>query len=106
MVLVTMSACQNPSLGTKLEVMRSLRFLTRDKNLNFCQIFKLNIALSLLIDDIEGILNLLDKQKIVSEEVEIIEKELAETSGLIWPRVSIIGTRIKYLEKPTKPKYC
>ena len=94
MVLATEEACLDPSIKNKLAVTRSLKNLLEDKCLDFYPIFKLNIALSLIIDDLEKSVAAFRKNNLSAEEIEMIEKEVAESALLLWPKISMVGTRI------------
>ena len=93
-VMLAMSAIEKNEVKNKLDVLDITTQLLKRSTLEFSQMFKLNIALDLLIENLESILDTYHQNNLSSEEITSLEETLSEARKVAWPIPRIVAKRM------------
>ena len=93
-VMLAVSAIEKNEVKNKLDVLDITTQLLKRSTLEFSQMFKLNIALDLLIENLESILDTYHQNNLSSEEITSLEETLSEARKVAWPIPRIVAKRM------------
>ena len=94
-VMLAMSAIEKNEVKNKLDVLDITTRLLKCSTLEFSQMFKLNVALDLLIENLESILDTYHQNNLSSEEITSLEETLSEARKVAWPIPRIVAKRMQ-----------
>ena len=93
-VLLAVSAIEKNEIRDKLNILNTIIQMLNSNLLEFYQIFKLNIALDLMIENLESVSDLYQKNNFSSEEISSLEKRLFEAKKVAWPTPRLVDKRM------------
>ena len=93
-VMLAMSAIEKNEVKNKLDVLEMTTQLLKCSKLEFYQMFKLNVVLDLLIENLESILEIYQQNNFSSEEITSLEETLSKARKVTWPIPRIVAKRM------------
>ena len=93
-VMLAMNAIEKNEVKNKLDVLDITSQRLKCSTLEFSQMFKLNIALDLLIENLESILDIYQQNNSSSEEITSLEEALSGARKVAWPIPRIVAKRM------------